>query len=116
MPSAATIANIYNRTKISTATHATDITLLHHRCVQFIQLSLEGSSPKRKLLNQAQNILAQFQRSLDKQNGLANSFFLLYDYCYCMLETDNRESHQAALNILIKIRNAFDTLLHRKEC
>lgn len=115
MSSAPGAAGVYHRTKISTANHATVITLLHHRCVQLIQLSLQGSSPKRKLLNAAQNILAQFEHSLDKKNELAKNFFLLYDYCYCQLESNNPGSHRNALAIMVKIRDAFDTVLRRRE-
>ena len=109
------VAKLYNRTKIATATHAKGIALLHHRCVQLIQLSLDGPSPKRKYLNAAQNILAQFERSLDRKNDLARSFFLIYDYCYCQLESNRPQSHRNALAKLVKIRDAFDTLLHRKD-
>jgi flagellin-specific chaperone FliS len=115
MASSSKMVDVYNRTKITTANHATVISLLHHRCVQHIQLSLQGPSPKRKHLNAAQNILAQFERSLDKKKDLSKNFFLLYDYCYCLLESDRPDSHRNALAILIKIRDAFDIVLHRNE-
>ena len=114
MPSPRGIATIYQKTKITTANHATAISLLHHRCVQLIELSLDSPSPNRKYLNAAQNILAQFEHSLDKRNDLAENFFLIYDYCYCLLESPRPEFHRNALAKLVKIRNAFDTLLHRK--
>jgi flagellin-specific chaperone FliS len=114
MTSARGIAKLYDRAKITTANHAAGISLLHHRCVQLIQLSLDAPSPKRKYLNAAQNILAQFERSLDTKNDLARSFFLLYDYCYCLLESNRPQSHRNALAKLVKIRDAFDTVLHRK--
>ncbi len=114
MASPPQIAKLYNRTKITTASHETGITLLHHRCVQLIQLSLDGPSPKRKHLNEAQNILAQFEHSLDAKNQLAKNFFLLYDYCYCLLESNRPESHRTALALLVKIRDSFDAVLHRK--
>jgi len=113
MTSGPDVAKLYKRTNISTATHAKGISLLHHRCVQLIQLSLEGPLPSRKYLNSAQNILAQFERSLDKNNDLAQSFFHIYDYCYCQLESDNPHFHRLALAKLIKVRDAFDRVLKR---
>jgi flagellin-specific chaperone FliS len=115
MPLAPDIAKRYSKIGIITAGHAKVITLLHDRCVQLIQLSLQSSSPKRTHLNAAQNILSQFERSLDLKNGLAKNFFHLYDYCYCQLEYSRPNFHHNALKILIKIRDAFDSLLYRKE-
>ena len=112
MTSAPELAKLYTQTKITTANHARVITLLHHRCVQLIQLSLQSSLPKRKHLNAAQNILAQFERSLDMKNELSKTFYLLYDYCYCQLESDLADNHRNALTIVTKIRDAFDVLLH----
>jgi flagellin-specific chaperone FliS len=115
MTSAPQISKLYNRTKITTANHAQGISLLHHRCVQFIQLSLDSPSPRRKYLNAAQNILAQFERSLDTKNELAFNFFRIYDYCYCLLESNRPESHRNALAKLVTVRDAFDSLLLRKD-
>lgn len=113
MNSAPEIAELYKRISITTANHATVIALLHRRCVQLIQLSLRSPLTNRKYLNAAQNILAQFERSLDKKDALARNFFMLYDYCYCRLESDQPDSHRDALAILVKIRDAFDIKLRQ---
>ena len=107
-------ARRYSQANIETANQATIISLLHHKCVQLIRLSLENPSPIRKRLDAAQNILVQFEHSLNAQNDLAKNFFLVYDYCYCQLETNLADSHRTALSLLIKIRDAFDARLGLK--
>jgi flagellin-specific chaperone FliS len=113
MNPAPAIAKLYERTMLTTANHSTVIALLHHRCVQHIQLSLGSPAPRRRHLNAAQNILAQFERSLDLATETARNLILLYDYCYCQLESDSPDSHRNAIAILTRIRDAFDVLLHR---
>jgi flagellin-specific chaperone FliS len=113
MASAPDIAKLYNRANFATANHPRVIAQLHRRCVQLIQRSLQSASPKRNYLNSAQNILAEFERSLDTKNSLAENLFHLYDYCHCRLETNDPDDHRVALAILIKIRDAFDVLLSR---
>ena len=107
------IAGLYNRVQIETADQAAIIKLLHHKCVRLIQVSLQAASPDRKRLNAAQNILAQFEHSLNTKEALSQNFFLLYDYCYSQLETNNPDAHRVALSIVTKIRDAFDAKLHR---
>ncbi len=102
------IADHYSTMQIVTASREKQITMLHEKCVEHISKAcLEKGIEKRKHLNRAQNILAQFQFSLASKDKISKSLFYLYDYSYVLLESDNDKYNKMALEVMTTLRNTF---------
>jgi len=102
---------LYAQVQIDTSTKPRLLCMLHERCVQLIRQHCEnnisGLSPQ--LIN-AQNIIAQLERSLVQDDDVSEGLFYLYDYCYCQIEKADRPSVNSALSIMINIRDTFELL------
>jgi flagellar biosynthetic protein FliS len=103
-------AKIYERTRISTSSNPRIIYMLHCKCVQLIQQSLEDVE-HRTMLIRAQNIIAELEHALIIEDELSQGLFYIYDYCYCLLETDNLLHKQHAISTLCILRDTFGQLL-----
>lgn len=112
MPSISEVAARYKRTQIQTAAAPRIICMLHNRCANLIQKAIDsGDKPDRKIITQAQNILAQLERSLIIEDDLSKSLFYLYDYCYCRIESGETDKLKSALSVISPIKDAFEQLL-----
>lgn len=97
-----------------TATHPQIIRLIHENCVTLIkQAAVADPVHGRNLIIHAQNLLAELEGSLKVTDELSKSLFYLYDYCYCLLETDDTANHSLALSVLSLLRDTFGFLLKK---
>lgn len=101
----------YAKMQIDTSAKPRLICMLHEKCVQLIRQHLDGTHGNSlALLVNAQNILAQLERSLKQTDDVSEGLFYLYDYCYCQIEKSDTASLNAALKIMISIRDTFEQL------
>lgn len=107
------IATHYRQMQIGTASHSKAICMLHQRCMQLIELGRRNPGEQRENLDKAQNILAQLQRVLDKNDEVSESLFLLYDYCYALLERGAPNECRNALTIIRHLTFTFRALSRR---
>jgi flagellin-specific chaperone FliS len=112
------IAERYSRTQLETAGHPWVIWMMHARCVHLIK-SAQGAAPaekvyKKNLLIHAQNLLAELEGAIKVTDELSKSIFYLYDYCYCLIESDAPENLALAHKTLSLLRDAFAALLHKR--
>lgn len=103
----------YSRMQVATSAPRI-ISMLHSRCATLIKQSIKKQMTDRKLLDNAQNILAQLESSLIVDDDLSKSLFYLYDYCYQQLESGTPEDLRRALNVFIPIDEAFRILTKSK--
>jgi flagellar biosynthetic protein FliS len=104
----------YAKMQIETAAKPKLICMLHEKCVQLIRQHLDGShGSSLTLLVNAQNIIAQLERSLKQTDDVSEGLFYLYDYCYCQIEKSDTASLNSALNIMTSIRDTFEHLAKR---
>jgi flagellin-specific chaperone FliS len=118
MASRSEIALRYSRTQLETAGHPWIIWMLHAKCVHLIRQAQatrphEGAH-RKNLLTHAQNLLAELEGSLKVTDELSKGLFYLYDYCYCLLDTEVPEDHALALKVLSVLRDTFAALLHKR--
>ncbi len=107
------IAAHYAKHQISTAPHAKTICLLHDR-TSFLLLSARSSDADRRLfLDKTQNILSQLQSALRQTDRVAKSIFLLYDYCYVLLERGDESDCINAQRVLGTIGKALNDALRQ---
>lgn len=104
----------YTRIQVQTATHARVICMLHEKCEQLIRLAISSEVQDRRLqLDHAQNIIAQLERSLVNSDQVSKSLYLLYDYCYCSLESGVSSDCVKALGVIASLRDIFNFLNKR---
>ena len=102
---------VYARQQLQLATPQQTICKLHQRCVQLLhRLTTQSADNEHLTLNQAQNIIAQLERSLKVDDQLSRSLYLLYDYCYCQMEKNSVDEWRKALLIMSNLRDTFDQL------
>jgi flagellar biosynthetic protein FliS len=102
---------LYAQVQIDTSTQPRLICMLHEKCVQLIRHHIDTDSPHQTSDSvQAQNILAQLERSLKQDDEVADGLFFLYDYCYCQLEKADKQSSTSAMSIMSGIRDTFEQL------
>lgn len=105
----------YSRIQVQTANHARAICMLHEKCEQLIRLAISSDDQKGRLqLDRAQNIIAQLERSLSEGDQISRSLYLLYDYCYCSLESGIASDSRKALQVISSLRDTF-TILNKKQ-
>jgi flagellar biosynthetic protein FliS len=104
------IADYYSSIQIQTAGKQKTICMLHEKCVQFISAALDIEAQRRTFLIRAQNILSQLQMSLIRNDAVSHSLFLLYDYCYVLLEHNGNDDLTNAGEILAIVRDTFKLL------
>ena len=111
----AEIASYYSRMEIETSASPRIIWILHAKSVQILRQARATPDliKQRNQLNVVQNILAQLETSLKVNDELSQGLFYLYDYCYCLLETEEENKHAIALNILTMFRDTFRILLRK---
>lgn len=108
------IARQYSHTRLMTATHPQIIRLIHANCVTLIkQAAAADPIHRRNLIVHVQNLLAELEGSLKVNDELSKGLFYLYDYCYCLLETDDPADHALVLSILSLLRDTFGFLLKK---
>ena len=108
------VAKHYGQMQVQTASHRKSVWMLHHRCVQFIESALDDPVERRANLDRAQNIIAQFQAVLNIDDRTSESLFLLYDYCYVLLERGAGEDCRNAGQIIKYLADTFQLLLRRQ--
>jgi flagellin-specific chaperone FliS len=114
MVSNAEIAHTYSRMQLETAAHPRIIWMMHAKCAQFLRHAAVSPPPERRmLLTRAQNLLAELEGCLKVSDQVSKGLFYLYDYCYCLLDTDKPEDHTLALNHIVQLSDAFRTLLKK---
>jgi flagellin-specific chaperone FliS len=98
-----------------TASHPQIIRLVHANCVTLIkQAATADPVHRRNLLIHVQNLLAELEGSLKVTDELSKGLFYLYDYCYCLLETDDPADHNLVLAVLSVLRDTFSFLLKNR--
>ena len=113
-PTAKEIASYYKKMQIDTASSKTHIAMMHDKLYKLVSESISNRSGSRSKLDRAQNILAQFQVSLNNRGELAKSLFLLYDYVYIRLEKNEINEWRDALKVIETLKDTFNELLNRK--
>jgi flagellar biosynthetic protein FliS len=107
------VADYYAAIQIQTASKRRAVCMLHDRCVQFISAAIDKQDERRVLRIKAQNILSQLQMSLIMNDQVSESLFLLYDYCYVLLERGTVEDLTNAGKVLSVLRDTFKYLARR---
>lgn len=102
------VAEHYTRMQIETAPRPKQITMMHEKCVMDIARAMEESGvERRKRLDNAQNILAQFQSALRIEDEASEGLFYIYDYSYMLLERGEADDCRKAIEVMSIIRDTF---------
>jgi len=107
----------YTQTRLLTSSHPQIVRMMHANCVTLIkQAGASDTAPthRRNLLVHAQNILAELEGSLKVTDELSKGLFNLYDYCYCLIESNDTANHNLACAILTLLRDTFSFLIKRR--
>jgi flagellin-specific chaperone FliS len=117
MVSTLEMARRYSRMQLETAAHPQIIWMMHAKCVNLIRQA--QTTPlidvhRKNLLIHAQNLLAELEGSLKVTDELSKGLFYLYDYCYCLLDTDVAEDHALAIKVLSTLRDTLGLLLKKR--
>lgn len=106
------IAEHYTKMRIVTASRPKQITMMHEKCVIQIAKAMTVSGvERRERLDNAQNILAQFQSALRIEDDASEGLFYIYDYSYILLERGEMDDCRKAIEVMSIIRNTFQQLL-----
>lgn len=99
----------YQQTQINTASKEQILLMLYDGAVRFLNQAKVGFAEKNieKIHNnivKVQNILTEFEASLDMENGgeFANNLFALYEFMSRQLSEANIKKNEAALDIVLK--------------
>jgi flagellin-specific chaperone FliS len=88
--------------------------MLHEKCEQLIRYTISNEDETSRMqLDHAQNIIVQLERSLKKDDQVSKSLYLLYDYCYCSLESGNTDDSRKALQVISTLKDTFNRLNKR---
>jgi flagellar biosynthetic protein FliS len=105
----------YSRIQVQTASHARVICMLHEKCEQLIRFAFSSDDQtSRQQLDRAQNIIIQLERALYDGDQVSRSLYLLYDYCYCSLESGSASDSRKALQVISSLRDTF-TILNKRQ-
>ena len=107
------IAEYYATVQIQTASKPRVICMLHEKCVQFISAALDSPPERHVFIIKSQNILAQLERSLIRDDSISQSLFYLYDYCFVLLYRGTDDDLTNAGEILAVLRDTFAVLSRR---
>ena len=107
------VAEYYAAVQIQTASKTRAICMLHEKCVQFISAALDSPPERHTFIIKAQNILAQLERCLIRNDTVSQSLFYLYDYCFVILRRGTDEDLTNAGEILAILRDTFSLLSRR---
>jgi len=106
------VAGYYKKMQIVTASRHKQIAMMHEKCVTLIvRAKSETGTVRRKLLDGAQNILAQFQSALRIEDDVSEGLFYLYDYSYMLLQKGGEDDVKKALEVLQILADTFRQLL-----
>ena len=106
------IAEHYTRMQIVTASRPKQITMMHEKCVMQITKAMTVSGEERReRLDNAQNILAQFQSALRIEDEASEGLFYIYDFSYMLLERGESEDCRKAIEVMSVLRDTFQQLL-----
>ncbi len=106
------IAEHYTRMQIVTASRPKQITMMHEKCVlQITRAIMVSGEERRERLDNAQNILAQFQSALRIEDNVSEGLFYIYDYSYMLLERGESDDCKKAVEVIRVLRDTFKELL-----
>lgn len=106
------VSEHYTRMQIVTASRPKQITMMHEKCVMDIAKAMEESGiERRRRLDNAQNILAQFQSAIRIEDNASEGLFYIYDYSYMLLERGEAGDCRKAIEVMSVIRDTFKDLL-----
>ena len=106
------VADHYTKMQIETASRPKQITMMHKKCVTDITKAMgESGIERRKRLDNAQNILAQFQSALRIEDNVSEGLFYIYDYSYILLERGDNEDCKKAIEVMSVLLDTFRELL-----
>lgn len=111
------IAAYYRQMQVDTASRQKQIVMLHDRLFSLVRDAIIlGAEGRRERCDKAQNIVVQLQIALklDQDDEIAHSLFLLYDYIYVNLETDDLAKYREALKVIEVVRDTFAEQFRRK--
>jgi len=109
------ITRQYSATRLITAAHPQIIRLMHANCVLLVKQSFSTDPVhRRNLLVHAQNLLAELEASLKITDEVSKGLFYLYDYCYCLLESNDPANHNLVVTVLSLLRDTFTILLKKR--
>ncbi len=115
MTTTSDIARQYSRMQLETAPHAQIIWLMHVKAAQLVKQAITAEIGLRRfLLTRAQNLLAELESSLKVDDEISKGIFYLYDYCYCLLDTEIPDNHRLAYQVLSRLRDTFSALLKKR--
>ncbi len=106
-------AKYYETVQLQTASKQKAVCMLHEKFVQFISAALDTPDKRSSYVIRSQNILSQLQRSLIRKDAVAHSLFLLYDYCYVILDRGQETDLHNAGTIMAVLRDTFKLLTLR---
>lgn len=99
----------YKKTQIETTPKEQILLMLYDGSVRFLHLAKEGFAEKNieKIHNnliKVQNIITEFESTLDMENGgeFAKNLFALYEFMSRQLVRANMKKDEAALDVVIK--------------
>jgi flagellin-specific chaperone FliS len=107
------IARHYSRMQILTASRPKAVCMLHEKVVSLLHRARGDPEQRRYLLDRAQNILVQLQAAVRDDDSVAHSLFLLYDYCYALLERGDPPGCENAEQIMTMLGTTFLYLMRR---
>jgi flagellin-specific chaperone FliS len=102
--------------QLGTAGHGRIIWMMHAKCVFFIKQSQVPGidlATRKTMLIRAQNLLAELESALKITDDVSRSLFVLYDYCYSLLDADTPKTQEIAINLLTTLRDALAGLLKK---
>jgi len=108
-------AKYYETVQIQTASKQKAVCMLHEKCVLFIVAALDIPKKRPEYVARSQNILSQLQRSLVCKDMVSQSLFLLYDYCYVILDHAQDDDLNNAGKIMAILRDTFKYLVRHPQ-
>jgi len=104
-------AKTYHTIQITTASTIKTVCFIHDHCAFLLrQARVSDTSSWRSLFNKVQNLLSLLERSLTITDPTSKTMLLLYDYCYCQLESTTLPHLENALTIIDTLRETFHEL------
>lgn len=111
------IVKYYQQMQVDTASRQKQIVMLHDRLFTLVRDSIFlRAEARRDRLDKAQNIIVQLQTALklDEDDEVTQSLFLLYDYIYVQLESDDVVKYRQAIQVIQVVRDTFSEQYKRK--
>lgn len=104
-------AKTYYTIQITTASTTKTICFIHEHCAFLLrQARVSEDAEWRSLFDKVQNLLSILERSLHITDPTSKTLLLLYDYCYCQLESTTPLNLENALRVIDTLRKTFNVL------